>query len=81
MALPPGVDEVQGIVGYNYSHANLVVQALTAAGADEANYDGNRKLAQLGESLIQFVLVNDSFGSPRGEPICRAPSAWPPTIE
>lgn len=67
MATLPGIGEVQAIIGYRYNRVSLVVQALTAAGADEENYDGNRKLAQLGESLIEFVLVRDAFGSSRGE--------------
>jgi dsRNA-specific ribonuclease len=77
MAFPPGINEVQDIIGYTYKQINLGVQALTAAGADETNHDGNRRLAQLGESLIEFILVSDSFGSSRGQLSRPAPSLQP----
>ncbi|KAL2037607.1 hypothetical protein N7G274_009720 [Stereocaulon virgatum] len=35
--------------------------ALTAAGADDKVYDGNRKMAQLGEALIELLLAENAF--------------------
>ena len=58
MATVEGLSEVQAIVEYNFRSINLLGLALTAAGADEKIYDGNRKMAQLGENrLLSFCLL------------------------
>ena len=69
MTTVKGLSEVQAIIEYNFRSINLLVLALTAAGADEKIYDGNRKMAQLGESLIELLLADDAFmaGCSRGE--------------
>lgn len=68
MATDMDVRQVQDIIGYRFKSSYRLVEALTAAGADEDNYDGNRKLAQLGESVIQTVVLNDAYtaGDTRG---------------
>jgi dsRNA-specific ribonuclease len=48
---------VEGSIGYTFQSRSLLLQALTAAGAAEDNRDGNRKLAQLGTALTEFLLV------------------------
>lgn len=48
---------VMGIIGYTFQFENYLSLALTAAGAEDDNYDGNRGLAQVGTSLIEFLLV------------------------
>ena len=53
--------EVQKIIDYDFKSVDLLELALTAAGADDKNHDGNRKLAQLGESLIEFLLSFNAF--------------------
>lgn len=71
-----GLTEVQDIIYYNFRSINFLVLALTAAGADESNPDGNRKLAQLGELLIELLIADDAFtvGFSRGEIYSHA---WP----
>ncbi len=52
------VKTVEDIIGYQFqSKRNLLFQALTAEGADEADWDGNRRLARLGTALTEFLLV------------------------
>ena len=69
MATVEGLSEVQAIVDYNFRSISLLGLALTAAGADEKIYDGNRKMAQLGESLVELLLADDAFtaGCSRGK--------------
>lgn len=64
-----GFTEVQNIIDYSFRSISFLVLALTAAGADEGNHDGNRKLAQLGELLIELLLADNAFtaGFSRGE--------------
>lgn len=47
-------------IGYAFHDENLLNQALTAAGAREDNYDGNRNLAQIGKSFVD--LASTRFG-------------------
>ena len=63
--------EVQKIIDYDFKSVNLLELALTAAGADDKNHDDNRKLPQLGESLIEFLLAFKAFiaGFSRGNVI------------
>ena len=69
MAMIRGLTEVQDIVQYRFRSISLLLLALTAAGADDRIYDGNRKMAQLGESLIELLLAENAFtaGCSRGE--------------
>lgn len=61
---------IESMFGYRFrsGHDDLL-KALTAAGAVEADWDGNRKLAQLGTALSEFLLNYVSFeaGLTRGE--------------
>jgi dsRNA-specific ribonuclease len=52
---------VEGAIGYNFKRRSYLVQALTAAGADEQHHDRNRQLAQLGESLIGTVVFDNAL--------------------
>ncbi|KAJ6118034.1 hypothetical protein N7523_005785 [Penicillium sp. IBT 18751x] len=47
---------VEAIIGYSFRSKEHLVQALTAAGAEEHNHDGNRKLAHLGSNVLRFIL-------------------------
>ncbi len=49
------------MIGYTFNRIEYLEQALTAAGAEEENYDGNRKLAQLGESLLHCVVLDKAL--------------------
>ena len=69
MAMIQGLTEVQALVAYRSQSISLLMLALTAAGADDRVYDGNRKMAQLGEALIELLLAENAFmaGYSRGE--------------
>lgn len=57
MASPASVYAVENIIGYNFrSRRDLLLKALTAAGATQEDWDGNRKLAQFGTGLSEFLL-------------------------
>jgi dsRNA-specific ribonuclease len=57
MAAQEHVQIVEKTIGYSFRSTTLLLQALTAAGAEAHNYDGNRRLAQVGTSLIDFLVV------------------------
>ena len=61
MASDTHVNIVEQVIGYSFRTKAYLVQALTAAGVDEHNHDGNRKLGQLGEALTGLFLLNDAF--------------------
>ena len=61
MASDTTVSYLQHHIGYCFKEPNLLQQALTAAAVDETNYDGNRRLAQLGEAMIVATLQNAAF--------------------
>jgi len=61
MATDMHIAHLQFIIGYEFMKVDYLVQALTATGADEEDYDGNRKLAQIGESLIECVLLDLAY--------------------
>ncbi|KAI9832290.1 MAG: hypothetical protein M1819_004468 [Sarea resinae] len=69
MATAEHLRHVQEIVRYTFVEPGYLKQALTAAGAEEENHDGNRKLAQVGDLLIKLVLLIKSFfaGASRGD--------------
>ena len=64
-----GIHELQDLLAYGFKNINLLLLALTAAGADDKVYDGNRKMAQLGEKLMELLLAENAFsaGYSRGE--------------
>jgi dsRNA-specific ribonuclease len=47
-------------IGYEFRDESLLNQALTAAGAREDIYDGNRTLAQIGKAFVD--LASTRFG-------------------
>jgi hypothetical protein len=50
-------EAVQRILGYEFrSGYKLLLEALTAAGSIKENWDGNRKLAQFGTGISEFLL-------------------------
>jgi hypothetical protein len=64
------VEAIENIIGYRFcSRHDDLLKALTAAGAVEEDWDGNRKLAQLGTALSEFLLSYLAFeaGVTRGE--------------
>jgi len=77
MASSAQLRRLQDIIEYNFTRIEYLEEALTAAGADEDNYDGNRKLSQLGELLIQCVLLFTAHtgGASRSEFRSRSPAS------
>ncbi|KAL6238408.1 hypothetical protein BDW75DRAFT_237505 [Aspergillus navahoensis] len=61
MATDAYVKTVEAVIGYTFKRVPLIRQALTAAGAEENNYDGNRKLSQIGVSLVDTLLATILF--------------------
>lgn len=57
MATIEHAKQVQVAIDYSFRSEDLLLEALTAAGAVEDKYDGNRRLAQLGSALVEFLLV------------------------
>ncbi|GKZ74995.1 hypothetical protein AnigIFM50267_001991 [Aspergillus niger] len=59
MATPhePKIETLEKIIGHTFSLKHLIRLARTSAGANPDNYDGNRKLSQLGASLVDSVLA------------------------
>lgn len=53
--------QLQQHIDHFFQEPSLLQQALTAAAVDETNYDGNRRLAQLGEAMIMAALHNSAF--------------------
>lgn len=63
------VRKLENIIRYNFVSKRFIHQALTAAGAENENYDGNRKLSQIGASLVDTILALIVYGTSasRGE--------------
>jgi dsRNA-specific ribonuclease len=62
--------QLQGQIDYTFKDVTFRERALTAPGVEgdkEGNrverdkYDGNRKLAQLGESILQLIVLDKSL--------------------
>lgn len=66
MATYEDVKRVERIIGHTFSSGHLIRQALTSAGAEKDNYDGNRKLSQLGASLMDTLLAIIVYGTGAG---------------
>ena len=60
---------VEAMIGYTFKATHYLIQALTAAAVDENNYDDNRGMAQLGESLIMTAIIDNAVtaGATRGD--------------
>lgn len=63
------VRKLENIIRYNFVSKRFIHQALTAAGAENENHDGNRKLSQIGASLVDTILALIVYGTnaSRGE--------------
>lgn len=59
MLEPEPADRVQRFLYYTFQKRDLLKLALTAPGADEANYDGNRSLARKGALVMELVLTHE----------------------
>ncbi|KAI9800513.1 MAG: hypothetical protein M1825_004061 [Sarcosagium campestre] len=55
------IQQAQTILGYNFKRVDHLDHALTAAGVNEDDHDGNRRLAQLGAIILQMVLLDNAY--------------------
>jgi dsRNA-specific ribonuclease len=62
--------QLQGQIDYTFKDVAFLERALTAPGVEgdkvgnrveRDKYDGNRKLAQLGESILQLIVLDKSL--------------------
>lgn len=60
--LQPEPVDVQRFLSYTFQRRELSELALTAPGADEANYEGNRSLALKGALAMELVLTRGLEG-------------------
>lgn len=61
MILTEDIAVVENTIGYLFKRKALLAMALTAAGADNGNYQGNRRLAQIGIDAIGICLSFEGF--------------------
>ena len=59
MLEPEPADQVQRFLCYTFQNRELLTLALTAPGADEAKYNGNRSLARQGALVMELVLTRE----------------------
>jgi hypothetical protein len=73
MATPDNVRYVEDKIGYKFTSPYWPTIALTAAGAEEFNHDGNRLCARHGRLLIEWFVLNHAHDG--NAPTCM----WPAT--
>ena len=56
MASLDQVQSVESIIQHSFTNKDYLRQALTAAGVENYNHEGNRQLAQVGASWVDTVL-------------------------
>jgi hypothetical protein len=55
------IQEIRDTIGYQDLSEDGTLEALTAAGNDSKNFDGNKRLAQMGVSLIEFHVIEMGY--------------------
>lgn len=53
--------QVEAVLDYRFKRTSLLSEALTAPGAENDQYDGNRRLSQLGLDVINLFLNLDGY--------------------
>ena len=61
MALDSRIQHMEREAGYGFASKALLLETFIAAGAEETNYDGNRRLSQLGAVLTDFLFAYAGF--------------------
>jgi len=54
------VEEAEEIIGYHFDNQSFLIEALSAPGSGLSR-DGNRRLAQLGDSVMKTVLLDGLY--------------------
>lgn len=73
-SLLAAAEEVQAILGHQFTNPQLLLEALKAAGSGFTSYhnrsavDGNKRLAHVGNALLRITLLDDWYqsGAERG---------------
>ncbi|CAI7580910.1 unnamed protein product [Penicillium glandicola] len=55
------IQAIRNAIGYQNLSERGILEALTAAGADSNNFDGNKRLAQMGVSLIEYHIIEMGY--------------------
>lgn len=55
------IQKIRDALGYEGLSGPGILEALTAAGADNNNLDGNKRLAQMGTSLIEYQVIEMGY--------------------
>lgn len=55
------MDDIEKAIDYRFNNKALLQLALTAAGANEDNPNGNRTLARVGQGVVQLVVAGVGF--------------------
>lgn len=61
MLAQPEIQKIRDALGYEGLSGPGILEALTAAGADNNNLDGNKRLAQMGTSLIEYQVIEMGY--------------------
>ncbi|RAH80836.1 hypothetical protein BO86DRAFT_432498 [Aspergillus japonicus CBS 114.51] len=64
------IKQVETLTGYRFQDGELLRKALTAAGADRDNHEGNRTLAQVGKHFVSLCSVRLGYLSGTSPQIC-----------
>jgi hypothetical protein len=61
MLAPAEYQQIRNILAYQKLSESGILEALTAAGADKNNSDGNKTLSQMGTSLIEYQIIEMGY--------------------
>jgi len=65
--MPPSVHDLQTAIDYQFSNSLYLLEALRTPGAgyhtasSQSGYDGNKRLAYLGEAVLKTILLEDWY--------------------
>lgn len=54
------IHRIETAINYTFRKPHLAIEALTAAGADDHNHDGNRTLARYGRVFIELYALESA---------------------
>lgn len=55
------MNDVEAKIDYHFEERDILRQALTAAGAEQGNHDGNRRLALMGQAVMQLLISETGY--------------------
>ena len=65
-------NSVEKAIGYQFQNRTLLMEALTAAGAERDGHDGNKHLAPVGQAALRLAIADSGYMKlmPRGQSCC-----------